>query len=108
MKYNLSIEFSSLEELQNFIKKDKQSSTISPPSVDPLRKFKRWTEFELQYLKDNYKNFKSREIAKSLCRPVTAVQQMVFAMNQKGANLKKINKAGKVKVERLPVLNQLT
>lgn len=98
MKVEIKMEFSSLEEVQQFLSnKNIEVKSLGLPKVDPMRNHKGWTQSEINYVVDNYLNFKGREIAKSLCRSTGSVGQMILKLHRKGLLKRKINKAGKIK-----------
>ena len=98
----VKLQFSSMLELKNFVDQMTNSSvevhsSISEPFVEPLRKNKLWTQFELDYLVSNYYKFKAKAIAKSLQRPTTAVRSKINQLLTRGLLKKKNRCAGKAK-----------
>jgi len=80
----LKISFSSLIDLKNFLKSDKVSiKNINEIARSEIRKNKQWTQFEDDYLIDNYYKFKIRVIAKSLNRSTSSVAARVQSMKNK-------------------------
>lgn len=92
MKYELKIEFDHLDELKTFLTKQPQEENVSM-KIEPYRTHKRWTDIEINFVKDNYYKFTYKQIAKSLNRPKTSVAQLITKLNKKGANLHKTHRA---------------
>jgi len=107
--YKLEIQFNTLAELQDFI--GSRGAAMSHPTTepdsllndllgkpvkDPIRKSKPWTQFEIDYIVENYFQFSAKEIGKSLHRPAASIGQMVYKLNKKGAKLRKNNRSGRL------------
>jgi len=91
MKYILTIEANSLQEIlskfgttegKSYESFKKELNETKLPSDERTKKA--WTEFELNFLTENYKLKKTRWIAKALHRPVQAIQQKLLQMYKKG------------------------
>ena len=92
MKISITLEGGKIQEIVNVLKKldgqhiatesyesfSKKLSGTKLPAEE--RKNKPWTDFEINYLRDNYKSKKVTWIAKALRRNKTAVHQKLFQM----------------------------
>lgn len=99
----LKLVFSSYQELEEFISSrqttitgDVSAPSFPAPSKKPLRKNKKWTQYEEQYLMSNYHKFSAPEIAKALQRPAGAVSNMAYNLIKQGLLKKKNTRSGKV------------
>lgn len=80
---------------QQLVEQSVRDHLISTRIIDTSRKNRRWTEFELQFLKDNYM-IKSRAwIAESLHRPPNMITAKLQELYKKGLP-RKIKKSTKV------------
>lgn len=88
MKFQLNISFDSLAELNNFF--DDQANAhlkeelSKPPAITPTRQHKRLTNFELDYIFENYHKYPTSAIAKSLHRTPSSVYQIMSKMLKSG------------------------
>lgn len=99
MRIDLTFEISMEQAIKLFTliggKYEKISEDIGKPEVDPVRKRKSWTQFELDSLVQWYPNYTCPQIAKKLQRTKGAVGQMVYTMLQKGILKPKTNRPKK-------------
>ena len=72
---------------------------IENPSKKPAYSNKRWTQYEIDNVRDWYlnKTFTAKEMAKSLQRTPQSVSQLIFKLTQKGLPKRK-PRAGKVMI----------
>lgn len=95
MKYQIIIEANSLIELHQKMKDELKVMTqqedenrqmdiaIATKIPVHMRKHKQWTEFEENFLIDNYRKKKISWIAKALSRQTSATQQKLVALRKK-------------------------
>lgn len=102
----MEMEFYSLDELKKFINQNETISSVQTeepfkitgvPYVEPHRNRKTWTQFEIDYIVDNYFKFTANQISKKLNRSKTATCQMISKLRKKGFNVKKRQMPGKIK-----------
>ena len=95
MKYKINFEFDSIDELNNFIKSvsgefekadNGNTTTIDLKSIRKytIRKNKKWTEYEIDHLIENYSRYKTRELAASLGRTPQSISIQISKLLKRG------------------------
>ena len=83
---------------QQLVEQSVRDKLISTRIIDTTRKNRRWSDFELQFLKDNYQ-IKSRAwLAESLHRPPAIITSKLQEMYKKGLP-RKTKRDGKVYIQ---------
>lgn len=80
---------------QQLVEQSVRDHLISTRIIDTSRKNRRWTDFELQFLKDNYMVKSRAWLAESLHRPPTHITGKLEYMYKRGLQ-RKSKKNGKI------------
>lgn len=86
MKYTLTCEFDSLKELQLFVcKKDVEIENRDMSKVViPRHKRGKWTQFEIDYIRNHYRGMKAWQIGKAIGRTPTSIHTLLYKMYKEG------------------------
>ena len=76
--------FSILGGIGEQISEGEETLNFSRPEIEPMRKRKAWTQFELDNVVQWYPNYSAKQVAKKLQRTRSAVNQAIFRMLKKG------------------------